>query len=147
MDKPAHYSAANTYPEDVRLNGRCLITGKVWFLWPGPDGQVFKGIGTAHDIGESGIFIETESIPPLASPLKLVVAFRAECETGVMVRLSGAGYVRHVRLEACRASGFGAWAVFYAAVPSSTQTAHESRLELGEPGRPLLHAYEPGEVL
>ena len=140
MDKPAHYSAANIYPEDVRLNGRYLITGQVWFLWRGPDGECRKGIGITHDIGETGVFIETESIPPLASPLKLVVALPVEWGPDIIVRLSGAGWVRHVRQGTGQSSGFGASAMFRTDLPMSTESTQESFLMLPEYCRPLLSA-------
>ena len=110
-----------------RKSARHLITGRVWFQWQAVDGRWCDGVGTTHNIGNSGVFVQCESIPPVASTLKLIVVLPTgwECDTPLCLR--GYGYVRHVPQEPRHKSGFGASAVFQKEVPMSTGSAHEKQ--------------------
>ena len=87
------------------------------------DGRWHDGIGITRDIGKGGVFIESDSIPPVGSPLKLTVTLPSESSRNMILQLGGAGYVRHIRQEPSQTTGFGASAVFDVDVPMSTGNA------------------------
>ena len=119
MDKPVRYSATKAIREDRRRNVRYLITGTVWFQWLAADGNWYNAIGTTRDCGKEGLFIQSDSRPPMASPLRLVVTLPTTWKSGTSLCLSGTGCVRHIQREPRQASGFGASAVFHTEVPIS----------------------------
>ena len=104
-------------PEDNRKSARYLITGMVQFEWQAAGGQWYDGIGITRDIGKGGVFIESDSIPPVGSPLKLTAILPSESRPNISVQLGGTGYVRHVRRQGYPTIGFGASAVFRVEVP------------------------------
>ena len=107
-------------PEDKRKSARHLITGMVQFKWQAVDGQWYEGIGITSDIGKSGVFIESDSIPSVRSPIKLTVTLPSQSTPNVTLQLSGSGTVCYVRQEPSQRSGFGAAAIFHVDVPMST---------------------------
>jgi hypothetical protein len=117
MDRPARYSSTKAIREDRRNNVRYPITGLVQFQWIAGDEQWHDAIGTTRDIGKGGVFIESGSIPPVASVLKLIVTIPAESQSDVTLQLGGVGFVRNVRRESYQKIGFGASAVFHTEVP------------------------------
>ena len=119
MDKPPERSTENTYPEDRRQSLRYTISGLVEFRWRARNGQWQDAIGITRDTGKAGLFVESESVPPISSALKLTVSVLAGWKKDIILRLSGSGLVRHVRQEPRMPSGFGAWAVFHVEVPIS----------------------------
>ena len=71
MDKLPKSAAVDTYRDERRESARHLITGRVWFQWQTVDGNWYDGVGTTRDIGKTGVFVHFESIPSVASALKL----------------------------------------------------------------------------
>ena len=120
MKKLAKSVAADTHRDERRKSARHLITGRVWFQWQTVDGNWCDGVGTTCDIGEAGVFVQCESIPPVASALKLIVML----PTGTLC-LRGLGHVCHVPQEPRQPSGFGASAVFQKELPMSTGSTQE----------------------
>jgi hypothetical protein len=120
MYNPPQYPTANTCPNDRRKTVRYLITGAVRFEWQAVDGQWYDDIGITHDIGKGGVFIESDSIPQVGSPLKLIVTLPSASKPNITLPLGGAGYVRHIRQEPSQTTGFGASAVFNVEEPMST---------------------------
>lgn len=108
---------ANTGPTEKRKSVRYLTPGKVCFQWQGSDGQWNGAVGVTRNIGKAGVFVESESIPSVASTLKLVVVLPTGWETDWILCLRGSGHVRHVWREPNRPSGFGAVANFHVEVP------------------------------
>jgi len=68
-------------------------------------------------MGKGGVFIESASIPPVASELKLIVTLPAESNSDVTLQLGGVGFVCNVRQGSLQKIGFGASAVFHVEVP------------------------------
>ena len=114
MHKPVRYSSANIHREDRRKSERYPISGLVEFQWRGTDKQWHDAIGITRDMGRAGVFILSDSIPPVASVLKLIVTLPAESKADVFLQLGGVGVVRNVRQGAWMKRGFGASAVFHA---------------------------------
>jgi hypothetical protein len=120
MYDPPQLPTANTCPNDRRKTLRYLITGAVRFEWQAVDGQWYKDIGITHDIGKGGVFIESDSIPQVGSPLKLTVTLPSASKPNTTLQLGGDGDVRHIRQEPSQTTGFGASAVFDVEVPMWT---------------------------
>jgi hypothetical protein len=120
MGMPRQYPPGNAYPDDRRKSTRHLITGRVWFQWQTADGNWYGGVGTTRDIGKAGVFVESESIPPVASPLKLIVVLPTGWDSDTPLCLSGSGDVSHVQQKPSQTNGFGASAVFHTEVPMTT---------------------------
>lgn len=119
MVKPGKSLTGNTPRGDRRQSVRYRMAGAVQFQWQAKDGQWHDAMGITRDIGKSGVFIESASIPPVASTVRLIVTLPAESKSDVALQLGGAGLVRNVRQESCQAIGFGASAVFHVEVPTS----------------------------
>ena len=119
MNNPAKQSAADKHPDNRRRSARYLITGTVWFQWLAADGNWYNAIGTTRDCGKEGLFIQSESMPPMASTLRLVVTLPTSRKSGASLCLSGTGYVRHVQGLSRQQRGFGASAAFQTEVPIS----------------------------
>ena len=128
MDESGEYSTTDAKSKDKRRIFRYSITGAVQFQWRAADGQWYDDVGITHDIGKGGVFIESDSIPPVGSPLKLTVTLPSESTPNVTLQLSGSGTVCHVRQGRTQPSGFGASAIFHVDVPMPT-----GNTEGGEP--------------
>jgi hypothetical protein len=98
---------------DRRRSARYPVAGAVWFQWKEADGAQHAGSGVTHDIGKAGVFVESESLPPLATTIRLDVGLALDWSPNAMVRLRGVGDVRHLRSKACARSGYGAAVVFH----------------------------------
>ena len=112
MENLYSYSSANANSNENRTSVRYLIRGMVWFQWRTMDGNWCDGVGAIREIGNTGVFVQCESMPPVASVVRLIVVLPDECETDTPICLSGLGHVRHVLQEPRQTSGFGASAVF-----------------------------------
>lgn len=119
MDQSLPYSTTNTYPDDRRTTVRYLIRGVVWFQSLTANGEWKDGVGITRDIGISGLFVESELVPPVSSALKLTASLPAGWGNDMTVRLRGSGFVRHVRHVPSELRGFGASAVFHVEAPIS----------------------------
>lgn len=114
---PSGLSTTTLHCNNRRQCMRYPIIRAVHFQWRAADGNWHDGIGTIRDIGQDGCFVESESIPPVGSALKLTATITAEWNCGTTVQLTDLGYVRHVRLEHNHKSGFGTSALVRVQVP------------------------------
>jgi len=106
-------SSSAGYRKERRRGVRYRISGMVWFQWQAPDGQRYEAIGITHDIGKAGLFVESASIPPVASHLNLVVALPGQENSRITLRLVGEGQVCHVGQGTSEPDGFGASSVLH----------------------------------
>jgi hypothetical protein len=127
VDQSPPYPIIKTSTEDKRKTVRYLIGGTVQFQWLAVNGRWESCVGSTRDIGKSGLFVETKSVPPVSSSLKLIVSLPAGWNKDIVLRLGGTGYVRHIRQEPSEPSGFGAAAVFHVEVPPHKGKAQESQ--------------------
>ncbi len=127
MGEPPQYPPRSGHSADRRKNARHLIAGRVWFQWQSAERIWFDGVGTTHDIGKAGVFVESESTPPVASVLKLIVVLPTGWKTDTPLCLSGVGHVRHVRQEPSQTKGFGASAIFRTEVPMSAENRRNGK--------------------
>jgi hypothetical protein len=106
---------------DRRRSARYPIAGAVWFQWKEADGGKHAARGVTHDIGKGGVFVECESLPPIASALELNVALSLNWNQNATVRLRGVGDVRHLQSGACARNGYGAAVVFHMETPATEE--------------------------
>ena len=121
MNESNEHPITSAGPGDRRKTTRYEITGMVSFKWQAVDGCLYEGIGLTRDIGKSGVFIESDSIPPVGSPLTLTVTLPSESKSTMTLQLGGSGYVRHLRREPHPTHGFGASAAFHVEVLTSSK--------------------------
>jgi hypothetical protein len=110
VHQPPQYPSADT--DERRKSVRYPITVAVSFQWQVVDGRLDSSIGTTRDIGKAGLFVESESVPPVDSVLKLIVTLPALGNFDTTLHLAGTAVVRYVQQDTCQTSGFGAVAVF-----------------------------------
>lgn len=122
LSQSNEYSTFNTNTKDQRHTVRYSLTGTVQFRWRA-DGRRHHGVGIVRDIGKGGIFIESDTLPILGSPITLLVMLPYKSTPLVMLQLSGSGYVRHVRQSAYPKRGFGVAADFRVDLSNSTGNA------------------------
>lgn len=111
IHKTSQNPSSPDYPEDRRSSIRYLISGAARFQWQASDGQWHDAIGITQNIGKTGLFIESESLPPVASLLNLVVTLPIQWDSDITIRVGGTGRVCHVRQGPSQAEGLGARAV------------------------------------
>jgi hypothetical protein len=107
-----NHQTENPPDNERRKRVRYAVAGSVRFQWQSADCQWVDAVGTALDMGNAGVFVESASIPPLSSALRLIVSLPTGWSNNPVLQLRGSGYVRHVRREPGQPSGFGASAVF-----------------------------------
>ena len=121
MNESTQHPITGADPLIKRKSVRFPITGTVRFEWQTADGQWYEGIGITDNIGKGGVFIESDSIPEVGSPLKLTAVLPSQSKPNISVQLGGTGYVCHVRREEYPTIGFGASAVFHLEVPPASE--------------------------
>lgn len=120
-------STTKCYSDDRRKGVRYLIRGTVWFEWLAADGQLHEAFGLSREIGKDGAFVESESAPPLGTPVKLAVTLPTSWRPDVNLHLHGAGDVRHIRVDRGRTSGYGARVAFQTGMPMSSGEMQEKK--------------------
>lgn len=107
-----------------RRSTRYPITGAIWFAWEAPDGQRHKSNGVSRNVGKEGAFVVCESVPPIGSPVELMVTLPTRSRDQGPVCLCGSGNVRHVQREDLRVIGFGVCVEFQLELPMSAELPH-----------------------
>ena len=100
---------------------RFRLHGEARFAWEDPQGERREGTGLIRDMARTGAYIESKTIPPASTPLRVVVTLTSSSPDGMHARLSGIGIVRHVQFEGNCPVGFGASVAFH------TEAATEER--------------------
>jgi hypothetical protein len=118
MYKFSNYATAPGQPNDRRKTARFQVAGTAWCGWVAVDGHR-ESWGTTNNIGMAGVFVESDTPPPVGTAVTLVVVLRTNRQTGITVCLRGAGDVRHVQQGPFQASGYGASVVFHTIAPES----------------------------
>jgi hypothetical protein len=114
---PSGLSATTLRGDNRRRGVRYPIISPVIFQWRAADGNWHDGIGTIRNIGEDGCFVESESIPPVGSALRLTANIPAQWDSATTLRLTDLGYVRHMRLDFNQKCGFGTSSLVRGQVP------------------------------
>jgi PilZ domain len=117
MDMTNQCSTETAPTEDRRRATRYLIPAAISFRWETRDGHWDSAIGITRDIATSGLFVESESVPPVDAVIKLSVFLPARPKFDTTFQLKGTARIRHVQQEPCQTSGFGVVAVFHPDTP------------------------------
>lgn len=92
------------------------LRGKAWFEWESTDGEKQEAQGVTRNVGRAGTFIEAVVVPPIDSPVKVIITLAGCTNDEMRARLRGLGNVRHV----CRSGpnrGFGVSIMFHTEAP------------------------------
>ncbi|MGA9567469.1 MAG: hypothetical protein WBS19_18225 [Candidatus Korobacteraceae bacterium] len=121
MDERDQSSAAAAVRgfKDRRKATRYPITATAKFERKDASGQWQEVSGTTRDVGRAGLFMETETIPPVAVHLQFRVVLPAQQAGAMTLRLAGVGRVRHQQRRPRSGSGFGASVVWRLNAPES----------------------------
>jgi hypothetical protein len=117
MDMTKRTLTEMTAAEDKRRTTRYPISAPIRFRWQIMDGYWESAVGITRDIGTNGLFLESESVPPVDAVIELSVTLPARPHFTTTFQLNGAACVRHVQQESCQTSGFGVVAVFHPDLP------------------------------
>jgi len=96
-----------------RQSTRFHLQGEAWFEWETSAAPRREGVGTTRNVGREGAYIETDTAPPVASNVKIIVTLCSGQGDEFQLRLCGCGTVRHVQGQCTRNKGFGAWVPFH----------------------------------
>lgn len=105
MKHSVNLADVGQFPNNRRQSTRFQLTAAVRFQWQSTDGGWHEGSGYTRDISKAGAFIESGTLPPIGSAVKMVATLPTQWRTDGALRLGGGGDVRHVRQ--LDASGFG----------------------------------------
>lgn len=117
MVKALQSSKARAHSCDRRQSVRYSIAGTALFQWKAVNGIWCEATGLTSNIGKAGVFVECESLPPVASRLKLIITLPTDWKVHRTLHLRGTGEVRHIRPEASKLSGYGACIAFHIELP------------------------------
>lgn len=110
---------------DRRKAARYPISAAASFEWQDSNSNWPEAIGISRDIGGAGLFLETETIPPIGSLLHFRVTLPAR-ETGpIVLSLSGVGQVRHHYRYPGGRNGFGASVVWHLTQPERSEPGED----------------------
>ncbi len=123
MQKDKELSTEHEGAHERRRNVRHPIAGAASFQWRTLDGKRCEASGVTSNIGKNGAFVECELQPPLGSLIRLTITLPTYSRTHGLVCLCGIGHVRHTKLEACEATGFGACVEFRLEVANVLRTS------------------------
>ena len=97
---------------ELRKSRRYRLPAPVSFVWERPDGQLQEGKGTIRDISDRGVFIITDTVPPVGAHLDVDVHLPSLDVSSGAVQLHGEGVVVRVETGADEGRGFAARVVF-----------------------------------
>jgi hypothetical protein len=120
MDMTKQTPTEMTAAEDKRRTTRYPISAPIRFRWQIVDGHWEIAFGITRDIGTDGLFLESESVPPVDAVIELSVTLPARPKFTTTFQLNGTACVRHLQQEPCKPSGFGVMAVFHPDPPVGT---------------------------
>jgi hypothetical protein len=80
---------------DRRRNHRYDLRTRVGFSWEDLEGICHRGESLTRDISEVGVFVQTNSCPPVGTTVQLEVSFHSATAEGVQIQAQG----RVIRVE------------------------------------------------
>ena len=91
---------------DRRIHTRFDLTAPVSYTWTELDGICRTGRGSTRDVSECGLFVLTDSFPPVGTVIQFEVAFSFRDES--QIRMKSEGKVVRVDADGEEAHGFAA---------------------------------------
>ena len=103
---------------ELRKAKRYPLTAPAQFMWASREGKPQTGQGVTRDINTTGVYVQTDALPPVGSRVQMEIVLPKLADTGPGMHLAGEGIV--LRSEhssamgaAASAGGFAASMQFY----------------------------------
>lgn len=111
-------------PVELRRAKRYRLTAPAIFLWAPQDGMPQSGEGVIRDINTFGVYVLTDSLPPIGARVQMEIMLPTLTDTGSGMHLQGEGVVlrgepRGSKGAGSSRAGFAASVQFY---PETTAT-------------------------
>ena len=97
---------------ELRKATRYRLSAPALFMWASVDGRPKNGRGVTRDINTSGVFIETDALPPVGARVQIEIVLPKLADSGPGMHLQGEGLVLRCG-EGATQYGFAASAQFY----------------------------------
>lgn len=98
---------------ELRKAKRYRLSAPALFLWAPLDGKAKSGHGVTRDINTSGVFVQTDSLPPVGARVQMEVVLPKLADASPGMRLQGEGVVLRCENGDVTKRGFAASAQFY----------------------------------
>ena len=98
---------------DLRKATRYRLSAPTLFMWASRDGRPKNGRGFTRDVNTSGVFIETDALPPVGARVQIEIVLPNLADSGPGMHLQGEGIVLRCACGGATQSGFAASAQFY----------------------------------
>lgn len=110
---------------EQRKTKRYRLSARALFEWASHGGEPQGGQGVTRDINASGVYVVTDTLPPVGALIQLEVLLPKLADPGVGMSLAGEGVVLRVEPRRSRSTkisdaGFAASVHFY---PEATESA------------------------
>lgn len=93
---------------DRRLHRRFDLTAPVTYSWKDRPGIRHSGRGTTRDVSECGLFVLTDSLPPVGTVIQFEVSFSFRDDSRVQMRARGTVVRAETNATAEAVHGFAA---------------------------------------
>jgi hypothetical protein len=88
---------------DRRQHARFDLSGRVWYSWKDGQGTRRTARGVARDVSECGLYVFTDSRPPVGTAIRFEVSFSFRDDSEIRMRARG----KVLRIEPEREKTFG----------------------------------------
>jgi hypothetical protein len=103
---------------ELRKAIRYRLSAPALFMWAPPDGKPQNGRGVTRDINTSGVFVVTDSVPPVGARVQMEIVLPKLADDSPGMHLQGEGVVLRCEYRDAGKCGFAASAQFY---PEATE--------------------------
>ena len=111
-DNPMHNAI------ELRRAKRYRLSVPALFMWALQDGKPRNGKGVTHDINALGVYIQTDSLPPVGARVQMEIVLPKLADSSPGMHLQGEGIVLRCERADATKRGFAASALFY---PEATE--------------------------
>jgi hypothetical protein len=103
---------------ELRRAKRYRLNVPALFMWAPQDGKPRNGKGVTHDINALGVYIQTDSLPPVGARIQMEIVLPKLVDSSPGMHLQGEGIVLRCDSGEATKRGFAASALFY---PEATE--------------------------
>jgi hypothetical protein len=103
---------------ELRRAKRYHLSVPALFMWALQDGKPRNGKGVTHDINALGVYIQTDSLPPVGARVQMEIVLPKLADSSPGMHLQGEGIVLRCESGEATKRGFAASALFY---PEATE--------------------------
>ena len=111
-DNPMHNAI------ELRRAKRYRLSVPALFMWALQDGKPRNGKGVTHDINALGVYVQTDSLPPVGARVQMEIVLPKLADSSPGMHLQGEGIVLRCESGEATKRGFAASALFY---PEATE--------------------------